>query len=333
MIICQLRAPQQAGSSFTAPVCIAQRGPQLHCERRWPLSRVQSDLKSSCACPPPPTHPGTCHVAAREDAAFARRLHAWNLKKGKTDDGHTWWQYYYEPTFSCPFEERIGAVGEGGKWICDPYKLRSGGPTAGDGNGPAPCLVYSVGSHGVPPTHARTGSAGLRVLCWAPVRRACVRVPPSCELRDVPASDDGVCPAPAAASAGQSDFEQAVHDDISADCEIHTFDILPWETYTDSMHVDPAMPEFMTYHTGAIGATGSPYPRFDPHYAHGGQVGQWMAMHHLGWLAGVKRLPDGHAKSIPDVVAELGHAGPTRATRAMRRVARRGPPPPASWRV
>lgn len=28
------------------------------------------------------------------------------------DHGYVWWQYYFEPSFGCPFEERIGAVGK-----------------------------------------------------------------------------------------------------------------------------------------------------------------------------------------------------------------------------
>lgn len=52
------------------------------------------------------------------------------------------WQIHYEPTFSCPAEERMGEPGDGGKWVCEPYKLTE---KAGTGAG---CLVYSVGSSG-----------------------------------------------------------------------------------------------------------------------------------------------------------------------------------------
>merc|ERR1712032_317171 len=48
------------------------------------------------------------------------------------------WQTHYEPSFSCTFEERIGVQGEGGKWVCDPYKIQ----------GKKDCLIYSIGSHG-----------------------------------------------------------------------------------------------------------------------------------------------------------------------------------------
>merc|ERR1712217_502232 len=48
----------------------------------------------------------------------------------------------YEPSFTCPFEKRIGSPGEGGKWICNPQKLR------GQVTSREKCLVYSIGSHG-----------------------------------------------------------------------------------------------------------------------------------------------------------------------------------------
>lgn len=53
-------------------------------------------------------------------------------------DGNVFWQTHYEPSFSCTFEERVGLQGEGGKWVCDPYKIRT----------KEHCLVYSVGSNG-----------------------------------------------------------------------------------------------------------------------------------------------------------------------------------------
>jgi len=60
----------------------------------------------------------------------------------EANNGHTWFQYHHEPSFHCEFERRIGNTGDGGKWVCDPYKLTE---TASSGK---PCLVYSVGSHG-----------------------------------------------------------------------------------------------------------------------------------------------------------------------------------------
>lgn len=50
------------------------------------------------------------------------------------------YQTYYEPDFSCRHERRIGKIGDGGKWVCDPHRLFR--------NKTANCLVYSVGSEG-----------------------------------------------------------------------------------------------------------------------------------------------------------------------------------------
>ncbi|CAF0723459.1 unnamed protein product [Adineta steineri] len=50
--------------------------------------------------------------------------------------------YYFasnwEPNFHCSHAERIGAMGDGGKWICDLFRMKS------QNN----CLIYSAGSSG-----------------------------------------------------------------------------------------------------------------------------------------------------------------------------------------
>lgn len=50
----------------------------------------------------------------------------------------TWFQEHYEPEFSCAYERRIGRLGDGGKWVCDPHRITSKNE----------CLVYSIGSNG-----------------------------------------------------------------------------------------------------------------------------------------------------------------------------------------
>ena len=47
------------------------------------------------------------------------------------------YQNNYEPDFVCQHERRIGKLGDGGKWICDPHRIRD----------QEDCLVYSVGSN------------------------------------------------------------------------------------------------------------------------------------------------------------------------------------------
>eukprot|EP01119_Soliformovum_irregulare_P016642 TRINITY_DN4856_c0_g1_i2.p1 TRINITY_DN4856_c0_g1~~TRINITY_DN4856_c0_g1_i2.p1 ORF type:complete len:314 (-),score=69.45 TRINITY_DN4856_c0_g1_i2:766-1599(-) len=44
--------------------------------------------------------------------------------------------YLHEPTWNCPFSERIGRLGDGGKWICGLRLLKD------------PCIIYSFGSEG-----------------------------------------------------------------------------------------------------------------------------------------------------------------------------------------
>ena len=49
----------------------------------------------------------------------------------------TWFQSYWEPCVACVDEERIGPIGDGGKWICNPVQEFEKNK----------CLVISVGSY------------------------------------------------------------------------------------------------------------------------------------------------------------------------------------------
>jgi hypothetical protein len=51
--------------------------------------------------------------------------------------GKTFFQYNWEPTLSCAFEQRIGMVGDGGKWVCDAYRIAEA----------EMCNVVSIGSN------------------------------------------------------------------------------------------------------------------------------------------------------------------------------------------
>lgn len=50
--------------------------------------------------------------------------------------GKTWFQENFEPSIRCPLDERIGNVGDGGKWVCDPSMILKPG-----------CVLFSVGGN------------------------------------------------------------------------------------------------------------------------------------------------------------------------------------------
>ena len=94
---------------------------------------------------PKPTR-STAPIAKDVDAAFDRAINADKLKRyalfdtvsrGGTQRADGWYQDNVEPAVTCAREERAGPAGEGGKWLCDPNRLRARG---------ADCLIYSVGS-------------------------------------------------------------------------------------------------------------------------------------------------------------------------------------------
>jgi len=47
------------------------------------------------------------------------------------------WADNFEPEFTCPHEFRLGKLGDGGKWVCDPHRIPKDS-----------CLIYSIGSNG-----------------------------------------------------------------------------------------------------------------------------------------------------------------------------------------
>ncbi|CAF0933781.1 unnamed protein product [Adineta ricciae] len=82
------------------------------------------------------------------DEFFCEDDHDWQRRKDRFHLQHNrnqfsgphymFFQDNYEPTFSCRFEQRLGCNGDGGKWICDPYRLQN----------KTSCLIYSLGSNG-----------------------------------------------------------------------------------------------------------------------------------------------------------------------------------------
>jgi hypothetical protein len=72
---------------------------------------------------------------------WQRRKELFQLQHNRNqfrDSPNLFFQDNYEPTFSCRFEQRLGVNGDGGKWICDVYRLKQS----------KSCLIYSLGSNG-----------------------------------------------------------------------------------------------------------------------------------------------------------------------------------------
>lgn len=92
-------------------------------------------------------------VAGDESFGFFQDIpeREWNLLKARVKEiqpntctycrgggnANAWFQSHYEPEFACRFEQRVGRLGDGGKWICDPNRISQ----------KKDCLVYSVGSN------------------------------------------------------------------------------------------------------------------------------------------------------------------------------------------
>lgn len=65
-----------------------------------------------------------------------------NVREREKHSRHSnwFWAGNFEPEFTCPEEFRLGKLGDGGKWVCDPHRIV---PTS-----TSQCLVYSIGSNG-----------------------------------------------------------------------------------------------------------------------------------------------------------------------------------------
>lgn len=91
----------------------------------------------------------SCFVSQSEsDSFFCEPNYMWNERKRiyefqdrlnmrKASDT-IFFKSNWEANFYCSHKVRIGKMGDGGKWVCDPFKLRE----------KSDCLVYSAGSNG-----------------------------------------------------------------------------------------------------------------------------------------------------------------------------------------
>ena len=105
------------------------------------LARVPSVVR------PPPCRAGRAGLVSDTAEGWARRYSISKTQRtrqetasGPLSIGRELFQYNWEPTFHCAYAERLGAPGDGGKWICDPAVLVEGREK--------PVVVLSVGSHG-----------------------------------------------------------------------------------------------------------------------------------------------------------------------------------------
>ena len=76
---------------------------------------------------------------SKEQALVKLHFHRQQMtRQGITDDriGKTFFQRNWEPSLSCTVLARLGCPGDGGKWVCDPYRYLA-----------TPCVLYSFGSN------------------------------------------------------------------------------------------------------------------------------------------------------------------------------------------
>jgi len=75
-----------------------------------------------------------------EDWERRKRLHRTQNQRNRNSDSiNTFFINNWEPTIHCAFEQRIGSLGDGGKWVCDIHNLQTNNSTP---------LIYSFGSNG-----------------------------------------------------------------------------------------------------------------------------------------------------------------------------------------
>lgn len=155
------------------------------------------------------------------------------------------WGLNYRPSFSCAYKQLIGGdeVGLGMYAVCDPHKISQ--KVAGTRRRP-------TSTHD--PSNKPTRNAGVKEGCLVY----------------------------SVGSDGDFSFEESVRAEISAECEIHTFDPNPVQHYNGE---NASAPDFVSYHAYPVGTD-------------------------MGSRVGAAQQ-DSPGKSMPDIVSELGHEGRT----------------------
>jgi hypothetical protein len=100
----------------------------------------------------------SCAWSARESLGFfcftdaewrlKREIFVESLRQSAVDEHpvpYIFWQNNWEPNFSCAFERRPGAPGDGAKWVCDPHRIEAASLSSSSPSSSG-CLLYSFGS-------------------------------------------------------------------------------------------------------------------------------------------------------------------------------------------
>jgi hypothetical protein len=113
------------------------------------IRQTSLNITENCNCELSRAESYGCELSSAEsndffcetDADWYRRKELFYFQHNRNrflDSTYMFFQDNYEPTFSCRFEQRLGINGDGGKWICDVYRLKQ----------LKSCLIYSLGSNG-----------------------------------------------------------------------------------------------------------------------------------------------------------------------------------------
>lgn len=100
----------------------------------------------------PSSHWALMKQRVRERQNHNDRKHGQRSKIIFLDQPEAWYQNNWEPDFTCQHERKVGGMGTGAKWICDPHRIPRASKqrviadsNSNNNNG---CLIYSFGAMG-----------------------------------------------------------------------------------------------------------------------------------------------------------------------------------------